>query len=87
GAVSDPLGAHLVKSLAHPGGKITGVQDRQPIASQLALMQEILPKAKNIGVIYTSSDDSSASEYREFRRLAEAKGLKVIPYTITSTND
>ncbi|CPS04283.1 ABC-type uncharacterized transport system%2C periplasmic component [Chlamydia trachomatis] len=38
GAVSDPLGAHLVKSLAHPGGKITGVQDRQPIASQLALM-------------------------------------------------
>ena len=87
GAVSDPLGAHLVKSLTHPGGKITGVQDRQPIASQLALMQEILPKAKNIGVIYTSSDDSSASEYREFRRLAEAKGLKVIPYTITSTND
>lgn len=87
GAVSDPIGAHLVKSLNHPGGKITGVQDRQPIAAQLKLLQTILPQAKTIGVIYTSSDDSSASEYREFKNLAEKQGLTVRPYTITSTND
>lgn len=87
GAVSDPINTHLVKSLNHPGGKITGVQDRQPIAAQLKLMQTILPKLKNIGVVYTSSDDSSASEYQEFKKLAEKQGLKVLPYTITSTND
>lgn len=87
GAVSDPLGTHLVKSLNHPGGKVTGVQDRQPIPAQLKLLRTILPKAKRIGVVYTSSDDSSASEYREFRKLAEKEGLTVRPYTITSTND
>lgn len=87
GAVSDPLGTHLVKSLNHPGGKVTGVQDRQPIPAQLQLLRTILPKAKTIGVVYTSSDDSSASEYREFKRLAEKEGLTVRPYTITSTND
>lgn len=87
GAVSDPLGTHLVKSLNHPGGKVTGVQDRQPIPAQLKLLRTILPKAKRIGVVYTSSDDSSASEYREFRKLAEKEGLIVRPYTITSTND
>ena len=87
GAVSDPIGAHLVKSLDHPSGKITGVQDRQPIPAQLKLLRTILPQAKTIGVIYTSSDDSSASEYREFKDLAEKQGLTVRPYTITSTND
>lgn len=87
GAVSDPLGTKLVKSLTHPGGKITGVQDKQPIAAQLALIKKIMPNIKRIGVIYTSSDDSSAAEYREFKKLAEKSGIEVHPYTITSTND
>ncbi|PXZ27467.1 tryptophan ABC transporter substrate-binding protein [Lactobacillus helveticus] len=87
GAVSDPIGAHLVKSMTRPGGKVTGVQDRQPIPAQLKLLQTILPKAKKIGVIYTSSDDSSTAEYHEFKKLAEAQGITVRPYTITSTND
>lgn len=87
GAFSDPLGTKLVKSLTHPGGKITGVQDKQPIAAQLALIKKIMPNIKRIGVIYTSSDDSSAAEYREFKKLAEKSGIEVHPYTITSTND
>lgn len=87
GAVSDPLNTHLVKSLKHPGGKVTGVQDRQPIAAQLKLIQTILPNLKSVGVVYTSSDDSSASEYQEFKKIAEEHNLKVFPYTITSTND
>lgn len=87
GAVSDPLNTHLVQSLNHPGGKITGVQDRQPIAAQAELMLDILPSLKSVGVVYTSSDDSSTSEYQEFKKIAQQKGLQVIPYTVTSTND
>lgn len=87
GAVSDPINTGLVKTLNHPGGKVTGVQDKQPISAQLALIKRIMPKLKNIGVIYTSSDDSSAAEYQEFKQLAEKDGIHVHPYTITSTND
>lgn len=87
GAVSDPLGTGLVKSLKHPGGKVTGVQDMQPTAVQLSLFKQIIPHIKTIGVMYTSSDDSSTAEYRHFKQLAEKMGIKVIPYTITSTND
>lgn len=71
GAVSDPIGTSLVKSMSHPGGKVTGVQDKQPVGVQLDLIRTIMPKIKTIGVIYTSSDDSSAAEYREFKNLAE----------------
>lgn len=87
GAVSDPVGTKLVKSLKHPAGKVTGVQDQQPINAQFNLIKTIMPKIKTIGVIYTSSDDSSAAEYREFKNLTEKDGLKVRAYTITSTND
>lgn len=87
GAVSDPVGTGLVKSLSHPGGKITGVQDQQPISAQFDLIKKILPNLKKIGVIYTSSDDSSAAEYREFRKIAEQHHVKVGAFTVTSTND
>ena len=87
GAVSDPRGTKLVKTLEHPGGKVTGVRDQQPVAAQFDLIKTVMPKVKTIGVIYTSSDDSSAAEYREFRKIAEKNGITIRPYTVTTTND
>lgn len=87
GAVSDPLASGLIKSMNHPQTKVTGVQDKQPIGAQLDLIKEIMPTLKNIGIIYTSSDDSSTTEAKEFKTLAQKAGLKVKAYTVTSTND
>ncbi len=87
GAVSDPLGTGLVKNMKHPGGKVTGVQDEQPVDQQLKLIRTFMPKIKRIGVMYTSSDDSSTAEFKAFRVLAQKAGIAIHPYTITSTND
>ncbi|MBP2058687.1 putative ABC transport system substrate-binding protein [Lactobacillus colini] len=87
GAVSDPTGTGLVKSLNQPGGKVTGVKDREPIKQQLSLIKTFMPNIKDIGVVYTSSDDSSTSEFKEFKSLAQKDGINVHAYTITSTND
>lgn len=87
GAVSDPVGTGLVKSLQKPGGKVTGVKDREPIKQQLKLIKNFIPNLKDIGVVYTSSDDSSTSEFKEFKELAQKDGINVHAYTITSTND
>lgn len=87
GAVSNPIDTGLVKSLQKPGSKVTGVKDREPIKQQLELIKIFIPNIKNIGVIYTSSDDSSTSEFKEFKYLAEKAGINVRAYTITSTND
>lgn len=76
GAISDPIGAGLVKDLKHPGGNITGVQHREPIARQLQLIKMIMPNLKTVGVLHTSSDDSSAAEVKEFSKLAQKRGSK-----------
>ena len=40
GAITDPVGANLVKNLEKPGGNITGVSDHNPAAQQLELIKK-----------------------------------------------
>lgn len=87
GAVTDPVGAKLVKDLKAPDGNITGVSDRTPIAAQLELMAELTPGVKTVGVVYSSSEDNSKSQVETFKELAEAKGYEVVEYAIASSND
>ncbi|WP_020409518.1 ABC transporter substrate-binding protein [Hahella ganghwensis] len=60
-AVTDPVGAKLVKSLDNPGGKVTGTTDMLPLAKHMELIQRILPGAKNIGTIYNPGEANSVS--------------------------
>lgn len=89
GAISDPVSAGLVKSLSNPknNGNITGTQHVEPVRKQVQLIKKLMPNLNTIGVIYTSSDDSSTAEYKEFKHLAEDNGITVKTYTISSTND
>jgi putative ABC transport system substrate-binding protein len=49
---SDPLRDGLVKSLAHPGGNLTGVWGaRDPVAKQLEFYREILPGPKPLRLL------------------------------------
>ena len=50
GAISDPVGAKLVKNLEKPEGNVTGVSNQVPIEQTVELIQEITPNAKTIGV-------------------------------------
>lgn len=87
GAITDPKGAKLVDSNTKPGGNITGVSDQAPIKSQLALIHQLMPQAKTLGVISTSSDDSAQVQAKMVGQLAPKAGFKVKQYTISSTND
>ena len=51
--VSDPIGAGLITSLAHPGGNVTGTAGVTAIlfAKQLELLKEIVPNAKRFAVL------------------------------------
>jgi len=60
-AVTDPLSTNLVKNVNRPGGNTTGVSDRFPTNQQLALIKEILPQAKAIGIIYSATQNQAES--------------------------
>jgi len=87
GAITDPKGAHLVKSNTHPGNNVTGVSDQAPLASQLKLIQKIMPNMKTLGIIYTSSDDSATAQYHQFAALCKKEHVRLKAYSIANTND
>lgn len=87
GAVTDPEGAGLVKNNEQPGGNITGVSDLTPIKEQFELIKNILPQAKKIGILYSSSEDNSIVQANQASEIATSMGYEVITSTVSSTND
>lgn len=54
--VSTPVEAGIVKSLAVPGGNITGVSDPLPVESEIDGMLLVKPSIETIGLIYKVGD-------------------------------
>lgn len=87
GAVTDPVGAKLVASLDNPGGNVTGVSDQPPVASQIKLGKELLPNAKTVGMLYSSTEVNSKYQVNEASKTAESLGMSVKEYPVASTNE
>ncbi|TCU36201.1 ABC transporter substrate-binding protein [Rhizobium azibense] len=84
-AVSDPLGAQLVKDMDKPGGNVTGLSDMSPVAEHVALVKEILPAARTIGYLYNSGEANSVSLLAVLKAEAEKAGLSVVESAATKS--
>jgi putative ABC transport system substrate-binding protein len=75
-AIPDPIGSGFVKSLAHPGGNITGNSDMsvELAPKSLDLLHVIVPNAKRIAVL-TMSYSLQKAKVDAVRTAAEALGL------------
>ena len=86
-AISDYETAKLMKSEKVPDTNVTGTYDRGPLDKQVALMREIQPDIKTIGVLYNSSEINSVVQVKNLRDLVEPMGLQVVELTVNSVND
>lgn len=86
-AVTDPVEAGLVESASKSGGNLAGTTDMNPVEQQIQLVKEILPDAKDLGIIYTASEQNSEIQANLAKVEAEAEGLNVTIKTITSASE
>lgn len=84
-AVSDPVGAQLIKSMDKPGRNVTGLSDMLPVADHLALIKEITPNAKTVGFIYNSAEANSVSTLELLKSEAAKVGLTVVESVATKS--
>src|SRR5690554_6699365 len=77
-AVTDPVEAGLVESLSTPNRHATGVSDAAPIDVQLALIKEMLPNAKNVGILYNTGEINSIVQVGIAKEEASKIGLNII---------
>ena len=79
--------ANLVQSDEAPGTNVTGTNDMTPVAEQIDLLLQVVPDAKKIGTIYTSSEKNSEVQVGILEEVAAEKGLTIVKRTISSVND
>jgi putative ABC transport system substrate-binding protein len=77
-AVTDPVDAKLVKAWDQPSPKVTGVSDLTPIDKHMALVKEIVPAAKTIGIIYNPGEANAVSLVKLVNEHAPQLGMTVI---------
>lgn len=86
-AVTDTEAAELTDADGMPVGNVTGTSDKLPIEEQLKMMREILPDAKNLGIMYTTSEANSVSAIEEYEALAGDYGFELVTTGISTTAD
>ena len=86
-AVTDPVAAELANADGTPIGEITGTSDKLPVEQQLKMIREILPDAKTIGIMYSTSEINSVSAIEEYKKAAPEYGFEIVESGISSTAD
>lgn len=86
-AVTDPIAAELANADGTPVGEVTGTSDKLPVTEQLKMIREILPDAKTIGIMYTTSEVNSVSAIEEYKIAAPEYGFEIVETGISTTAD
>lgn len=86
-AVSDPVSAGLANADGSSVGNVTGTSDVLAVDAQLQMIREILPEAKKIGIIYTTSEENSVSTIAQYKELAGNYGFEIVDTGVTAMSE
>ncbi|MPS30766.1 MULTISPECIES: ABC transporter substrate-binding protein [unclassified Salinivibrio] len=86
-AVTDPVGAKLVKNMDAPSGNVTGLSDLSPVAQHVALAKELLPNLSSIGVVYNPGEANAVTLVELLKEAAQQHGIKVVEGTALKSAD
>jgi putative ABC transport system substrate-binding protein len=86
--VGDPVAAHIVHTLARPGGNVTGVSTLQTelVAKRLEILKTLTPAARRVWLIYDGIDLSTAPMTARALDAAKRMNLEVIPKGVVDAN-
>ena len=86
-AVTDPIAAELADADGNPAGEVTGTSDKLPVEDQLKMIRTMLPDAKKIGILYTTSEANSVSAIAEYKELVGKYDFELVEKGIATTAD
>ena len=69
------------------GNNISGTSDLAPLDQQAAMIQELFPDAKSVGLLYCSAEPNSVYQCDVIESYLTEEGYTVARYAFTDTND
>ena len=88
-AVGDPVGTHLVASLAHPGGNATGLTSIAPDleGKRLELLTQVAPHVSRVAVLWNPDNAFHVGAERQAREAAQVLHLDMVSVQVRTARD
>ena len=88
-AIGEPLGVGVVRSLAHPGGNVTGFSSyvAELAGKRVELLKESFPSITRIGFLQNLGNPVSPSQWETTQKTAKALGLAAELLDVRATKD
>ena len=85
----DPVGTGLAKSLARPGGNITGVSEDSTELSpkRLELLREAVATASRVAVLWNAADPAMNLRYRKIEAAAKTMHIEIRSLSVRAPED
>ena len=85
----DPVGLGLVRSLARPGGNITGVADLdiQLVPKRMEIFRELIPGLKRVLLPYDTTNSAAVAQLAVHREAALQLGLTLVERPIRNEEE
>ncbi len=85
-AVTDPVGAGLVKNLERGERNITGISDMTPVREQIELLASS-KQIRRLGHVYTSSEANAVALAAIAKKTAQEMGMEFVETTVTNSTE
>lgn len=69
------------------GSNVSGTSDLAPLDEQAAMILELYPDTKTVGLLYCSAEPNSAYQVKVVRETLEAKGIVCTDFAFADSND
>lgn len=86
-AVTDPVAAGIVKAWKSSETNVTGTSDEVNIDEQVQLFMKLVPNAKVLGFVYTTSEINSVNQLKVLKEIAPKYGLTIKEIGIANINE
>ena len=83
----DARSANVVAAWGPSGSLVTGVSNALPLAKRVALIRQIVPGARKVGVIFNPADVQSAARAKELQEQLTAQGMTLMEATVQRPAD
>ena len=86
---SDPVGRGLVKSLARPGGNLTGIADLEAelVPKKLQIFRELVPGLKRVLLVYDATNAEAVERLAVHRNAALRLGLTLVERPVRTEDE
>lgn len=82
-AVTDPYALGVI----HEKTNVCGTKDMIDIQGEVRMLKQLIPSAKNVGIIYTAGENNSLSQLKEIHKQLELVGLTPLDFAINHEAD